>query len=80
MNLWLLLVLEPSVVNPLSLLKAKGEVEATVGLEPDREVKFVNFMTDSELWNLRIVAIGQQFLMEIMYNSSKMTSTKIRTK
>ena len=44
MNLWLLLVLEPSVVNSLSLVKASGEIEATMNLDQDREVNFVNFI------------------------------------
>ena len=44
MNLWFLLALKPSVVNPLSLLKATGEMETTFGVDPDREVKFINFI------------------------------------
>ena len=43
-NLWFLLAFEPLLVNSLSLLKAEGEIETTVGLEPDREVNFVDFL------------------------------------
>ena len=44
MKLWVLLALEPTVVNSLSLVKATGEMEATLGLDPDRKVK-LNVLT-----------------------------------
>ena len=40
-KLWPLLALEPTVVNSLSLLKAEGEMEVTVGIKTKREVKLV---------------------------------------
>ena len=49
-KLWPLLALEPTIVNSLSLLKAEGEMEATVGVKTKRKVKLV--FKSSDNWNL----------------------------
>ena len=48
-KLWPLLALEPTVVNSLSLLKAEGEMEVTVGIKTKREVKLVYKLVFGEL-------------------------------
>ena len=40
-KLWPLLALEPTIVNSLSLRKAEGEIEVTVGIKTKRKVKLV---------------------------------------
>ena len=39
-KLWFLMSLEPVVVNTLSLVKSEGEMEANVGVDIKRKVKW----------------------------------------